>query len=210
MIKIKEIEGSDTISASRLTINSNFIQLNNWINKFSDKFGIELNKGVLSISNGSLYSKKATFDNIMIGQNLSSIDNRGNGIFKSIKSDDMNVGILKIDSIIHTKSIEIIGNEIGNIYKIDVNDDVIYADCSTGLQIDITDISSLNGKRITIINTSADPGTIDIGGNTGFNDPYFTEAIEVAGSSAYKSSITLQWNSSIKSWMVISAINITC
>lgn len=63
------ILGSDSISASRLTINSNFLLLENWINGFVSTFEIDTNNGILNLSNattGSIYAKTGYFDQVQV------------------------------------------------------------------------------------------------------------------------------------------------
>jgi hypothetical protein len=66
-VSTTSILGSDSISASRLTINSNFLLLENWINGFVSTFGIDTNNGILDLSRattGSIYAKTGYFDQL--------------------------------------------------------------------------------------------------------------------------------------------------
>lgn len=68
-VSTTSILGSDSISASRLTINSNFLLLENWINGFVSTFGIDTNNGILNLSQattGSIYAKTGYFDQIQV------------------------------------------------------------------------------------------------------------------------------------------------
>jgi hypothetical protein len=68
-VSTTSILGSDSISASRLTINSNFLLLQNWVNGFVDNFGIDTNNGILNLSGattGSIYAKTGYFDQIQV------------------------------------------------------------------------------------------------------------------------------------------------
>ena len=63
------ILGSDSISASRITINSNFLILDNWVNGFVSTFGIDTNNGILNLSaasTGSIYAKTGYFDQVQV------------------------------------------------------------------------------------------------------------------------------------------------
>ena len=66
-VNINEILGSDSISGSRITINSNFLILQNWINGFESVFGINTSTGVLNLSGaaaGQIIAKVGKFDTI--------------------------------------------------------------------------------------------------------------------------------------------------
>jgi len=63
------ILGSDSISASRITINSNFLLLDNWINGYVSTFGIDTVNGILNLSSattGSILAKTGYFDQIQV------------------------------------------------------------------------------------------------------------------------------------------------
>jgi len=64
-----EILGSDSISASRLTINSNFLALENWINGYVSTFGIDTINGILNLSTattGSISAKTGYFNQVQV------------------------------------------------------------------------------------------------------------------------------------------------
>lgn len=68
-VSTTSILGSDSISASRLTINSNFLLLQNWVNGFVSTFGIDTNNGILDLSSattGSIYAKTGYFDQVQV------------------------------------------------------------------------------------------------------------------------------------------------
>ena len=128
---------------------------------------------------------------------------------------------------------------VNSPYAITGLEDVIYANCGpTGFYMKVIDGSSPvggtlpnlpQGKRITIVNTSASSGFIHTGvtGNgstyyTGFNTSanygaYSSSGITVASGKSYRSSITLQWEPRVGqgqatqngSWIVLSATNMT-
>lgn len=63
------ILGSDSLSASRITINSNFLILDNWINGYVSTFGIDTVNGILNLSSattGSISAKTGYFDQIQV------------------------------------------------------------------------------------------------------------------------------------------------
>jgi hypothetical protein len=68
-VSTTSILGSDSISASRITINSNFLLLENWINGYVSTFGIDTNNGILDLSNattGSIYAKTGYFNQVQV------------------------------------------------------------------------------------------------------------------------------------------------
>ena len=71
-VNTTSILGSDSISASRTTINSNFLILDNWVNGFVSIFGIDTNNGILNLSaasTGSIYAKTGYFDQVQVPAN---------------------------------------------------------------------------------------------------------------------------------------------
>ena len=71
-VNTTSILGSDSISASRTTINSNFLLLENWINGYVSTFGIDTINGILNLSQattGSVYAKTGYFDQIQVPAN---------------------------------------------------------------------------------------------------------------------------------------------
>ena len=89
-VSTTSILGSDSISASRITINSNFLLLENWINGFVDTFGIDTNNGILNLSQattGSIYAKTGYFDQIQVpssGSFTARILSSGAGSFSDV------------------------------------------------------------------------------------------------------------------------------
>jgi len=68
-VSTTSILGSDSISASRITINSNFLLLENWINGYVSTFGIDTINGILNLSaatTGSIYAKTGYFNQIQV------------------------------------------------------------------------------------------------------------------------------------------------
>ena len=89
-VSTTSILGSDSISASRITINSNFLLLQNWINGYVSTFGIDTNNGILNLSQattGSIYAKTGYFDQIQVPANstfTARILSSGAGTFSDI------------------------------------------------------------------------------------------------------------------------------
>ena len=89
-VSTTSILGSDSISASRITINSNFLLLQNWINQYYDVFGIDLTNGILDLSaasTGRISAKTGKFDQIILpsgGTALAQILSTGAASFVSV------------------------------------------------------------------------------------------------------------------------------
>ncbi len=91
-VSTTSILGSDSISASRTTINSNFLLLQNWINQYVDVFGIDSVNGILDLSaasTGRISAKTGKFDQIIVpvgGTALAQINSNGSSQFVSVAS----------------------------------------------------------------------------------------------------------------------------
>lgn len=91
-VNINEILGSDSISGSRVTINSNFLTLQNWINGYVSVFGIDTTNGILDLSSastGKVQAKIGRFDSLSLpssGTSAASISSAGAGSFTGIQT----------------------------------------------------------------------------------------------------------------------------
>ena len=91
-VNTTSILGSDSISASRITINSNFLLLDNWVNGFVSTFGIDTNTGILNLSlasTGSIYAKTGYFDQVQVpavGSFLARILSSGAASFTGVST----------------------------------------------------------------------------------------------------------------------------
>jgi hypothetical protein len=91
-VSTTSILGSDSISASRITINSNFLILDNWVNGFVSTFGIDTNNGILNLSSastGSIYAKTGYFDQVQVpsaGSFLARILSSGAASFTGVST----------------------------------------------------------------------------------------------------------------------------
>lgn len=91
-VNINEILGSDSISGSRVTINSNFLTLQNWINGYVSVFGIDTTNGILDLSSastGKVQAKIGRFDSLSLpssGTSTASISSAGAGSFTGIQT----------------------------------------------------------------------------------------------------------------------------
>jgi len=91
-VNINEILGSDSISGSRVTLNSNFLILQNWINGYVSVFGIDTTNGILNLSGastGSVIAKIGRFDSISLpstGTAKTSFNSLGGGLFVDVQT----------------------------------------------------------------------------------------------------------------------------
>lgn len=94
-VNITEILGSDSISGSRVTINSNFLILQNWINGYSTVFGIDSINGILDLSQastGKVAAKIGAFSSISVpasGTTTASINSAGQASFVNVSSTSL-------------------------------------------------------------------------------------------------------------------------
>jgi len=96
-VNITEILGSDSISGSRITINSNFLILQNWINGYVQVFGVDTTNGILDLtssSTGKVAAKIGRFDSLSLpasGTALTSFDSIGGASLVSLSSTNVTV-----------------------------------------------------------------------------------------------------------------------
>jgi hypothetical protein len=91
-VNTTSILGSDSISGSRTTINSNFLLLQNWINNYYTVFGLDTINGIIDLtgaSTGRISAKTGKFDSIIVpsgGTALAQINSSGAGSFASLST----------------------------------------------------------------------------------------------------------------------------
>ena len=91
-VNINEILGSDSISGSRVTINSNFLTLQNWINGYITTFGVDSVNGILDLtgaSTGRVSAKIGRFNSLSLpatGTATASINSLGQSTFASVQT----------------------------------------------------------------------------------------------------------------------------
>jgi hypothetical protein len=94
-VNTTSILGSDSISASRTTINSNFLTLENWINNYNTVFGLDTVNGIINLtgaSTGRVSAKTGKFDSIVVpsgGTALAQINSSGAGSFSSVATTNL-------------------------------------------------------------------------------------------------------------------------
>jgi hypothetical protein len=91
-VNINEILGTDSISGSRITLNSNFLILQNWINGYVNVFGVDTINGIINLSSaptGSVLAKIGRFDSFSTPANgtaLSTVNQLGQASFVSVST----------------------------------------------------------------------------------------------------------------------------
>lgn len=94
-VNINEILGSDSISGSRVTINSNFLTLQNWINGYITTFGVDSINGILDLtgaSTGKVAAKIGRFDSLSLpaaGTATASVNSLGQSTFASVQTTNI-------------------------------------------------------------------------------------------------------------------------
>jgi hypothetical protein len=291
-VNTTSILGSDSISASRTTINSNFLTLENWINNYNTVFGLDTVNGIINLtgaSTGRVSAKTGKFDSIIVpsgGTALAQINSSGAGSFSSVSTTNLTgSGTLTFGAgssltqngtstfagsttfsgsttLNNTMTLGPVGNfasgntigasgatagtafpssatgggggrgtSSGNPYVITAQEDVIYAQCSSGFYMSVgtngaTAANLPAGLRITIINTETSAGSIKTGVQgstyTGFNTAsgygqFPSTGITVDANRPYQSSIQLQWEPRVGkgtgsqegSWVVLGSSNMS-
>ena len=106
-VNINEILGSDSISGSRVTLNSNFLILQNWINGYVTGFGIDTINGIINLSNastGRVQAKIGKFDSISLpstGASLASLSALGAASFTDVQTTTFTAsGALNANSVV--------------------------------------------------------------------------------------------------------------
>jgi hypothetical protein len=106
-VNINEILGSDSISGSRVTLNSNFLILQNWINGYVNVFGIDTINGILDLSGattGKVQAKIGKFDSISLpstGTALASLSALGAASFTDVQTTTFTAsGALNANSLV--------------------------------------------------------------------------------------------------------------
>jgi len=94
-VNTTEILGSDSISGSRITINSNFLLLQNWINGFVTVFGVDSVNGIMDLSSastGKVMAKIGSFNSIQVpaaGVATATINSSGQASFSSVQTTSL-------------------------------------------------------------------------------------------------------------------------
>jgi hypothetical protein len=180
-VSTTSILGSDSISASRITINSNFLILENWINGYVSTFGIDTNNGILNLSNattGSIYAKTGYFNQIQVpasGSFTARILASGAGSFSAVSTTTFtSSGLTTINGSLAQTGISTFGATASFIGGVNLNGSVVLGS---------------NGN-MTSTNTTYDPGATSgqpfpssttLGGGgylTSINSPYAVTGLE--------------------------------
>ena len=165
------ILGSDSISASRITINSNFLTLNNWINGFVSTFGIDTNNGILNLSSastGSIYAKTGYFDQVQVpatGNFLARILSSGAASFTGVSTTTFtSSGLTTISGSLVQNGASTFGATAAFNSPVNINGSLI-----------LGPNGNLRSTNTNILSTSAFPVSDTLGGGgifTTVNAPY--------------------------------------
>jgi hypothetical protein len=171
------ILGSDSISASRSTINSNFLVLDNWVNGFVSIFGIDTNNGILNLSaasTGSIYAKTGYFDQIQVpavGSFLARILSSGAASFTGVSTTTFtSSGLTTISGSLVQSGTSTFGATASFNSPVNINGSLILG--SSG---------NLRSTNTNILSTSAFPVSDTLGGggiSTTVNAPYAITGLE--------------------------------
>jgi hypothetical protein len=171
-VSTTSILGSDSISASRITINSNFLLLENWINQYVDVFGIDSVNGILDLSTsstGRISAKTGKFNQIIVpvgGTALAQINSSGSGQFVNISTTTLTASGLSTFSGILNSNNTVTFNSTTNLLGSNnlngsfvllssghfVSQNSIYASGATAGQV-FADCASGGGGRVTLVGT---------------------------------------------------------
>jgi len=153
-VSTTSILGSDSISASRITINSNFLILENWINGYVSTFGIDTNNGILNLSNattGSIYAKTGYFNQIQVpasGSFTARILASGAGSFTDVSTTTFtSSGLTTINGTLVQTGISTFGATASFNSPVNLNRSVV-----------LGPINGVAGGNIISQNTTYDPG----------------------------------------------------
>ena len=121
-VSTTSILGSDSISASRITINSNFLLLENWINQYVNVFGVDSTNGILDLSaasTGRISAKTGRFDQLTIpagGTGLAQINSSGIGQFVGVSTATLTASGVTTFSGLFTSSNTATFNSTTNLF----------------------------------------------------------------------------------------------
>jgi hypothetical protein len=174
-VNTTSILGSDSISASRITINSNFLLLDNWVNGFVSTFGIDTNTGILNLSlasTGSIYAKTGYFDQVQVpavGSFLARILSSGAASFTGVSTTTFtSSGLTTVSGSLIQSGISTFGATASFNNPVNINGSLIFG--SSG------NITSTNTKPDTALAPGqAFPVSDTLGGGgifTTVNAPY--------------------------------------
>lgn len=179
--------------------------------------------GAISISGASTYSSTATFGATAAFNSVAQLNGRVEiGTSSSLVNKNVNAAPTT-------------GTAVATPYEITGLESIIYFDFSSDVFLKVSDAPTAttanasalpNGFILTIVNSSASAGSLVAGiQNTGTGSFYYTgfntdtvvySIIDSDASRAYRSSITLRWDSTIDSsgsqpgsWTVLNAVNFT-
>jgi hypothetical protein len=231
MIVITELLGTDSVSASRFTINANFNSIKNEVDSIESVFGLSLTAGNIDItgnSGGQILANFGGFNNISLPSAGAPVITL-NGTTGGVVCNSINVGAVQAATVNISNGLDNQGSSnfaqaatFGGVVtlnnglrynRVDVgatvshtvlnSDRVIIFDGSGGTLEVLPDVSLLDGHVITLVKREAGACALDTTNIAGFLSGSITFSTD-----SYKSSITLMWNSAISSFVVIGSSNV--
>lgn len=181
-VNITEILGSDSISGSRVTINSNFLILQNWINGYTTVFGVDGVNGILNLTQssiGRISAKSGYFNTLNIpssGTSLASVNSAGQANFSSVSTTTLTssgsvnfTGSVTISSL---ASLTVGGTASynGNLYS---NSNFILGPQGSITSQNTTYKPGLTSGQVLDLNTAGGGGVTG-----GLNSPYSVNGLE--------------------------------
>lgn len=230
MIVIKEILGSDSISASRFQINANFNSIKNEFNQMQSVLGISLTAGNIDVSaqqGGQVLAK-------FVGTNQLSLPAAGtptillNGTSGSVQAQSVQALTAQFAQAQFTNGIDNQGTSnfggtatfgglvqlggglrfgrvaVGDIATATVlnTDRVVEFSCSSGQLALQADPSLLDGHVVTLVKLGTGACALDVQNIDGFLGGSVGFSTD-----AYKSSVTLMYRSSTNTFCIIGSSN---
>jgi len=183
-VNTTEILGSDSISGSRVTINSNFLILQNWINGYITVFGVDSVNGILDLtgaSTGKVMAKIGAFNSIAVpstGTAYAAVNSSGQASFTSVSTTTLTAsGTVTLNGSVTmgTSSVLVVGGTASYNGSLSAN-----AAFQLGVQGHVisqnkTILSGLTAGSAFPVNTSGSGGG---GVVTSVNSPYALTGLE--------------------------------
>ena len=180
-VSTTSILGSDSISASRLTINSNFLLLENWINGFISTFGIDTNNGILDLSQattGSIYAKTGYFDQLQFpstGTFTARILSSGAASFSDVSTVSFtSSGLTTVNGSLVQNGLSTFGATATFNSSVNMNGSLVTGPLGSNISKNTTYLTGLTAEQ-------AFPASNNLGGGgiyTTLNNPYQVTGLE--------------------------------
>jgi len=234
---ITELLGTDSLSGSRFTINANFNALKDEVNNIESVFGLSLTSGNIDVSatsGGSIKGKIGGFNSIVLPANgTSSITLTGTT--GAMVANNLTLNTSLQSPVINITLGGAFNNQGTSVFDgaATFNDMAILLNGLVYGKINVGSVAThtvLNSDRVIIFTCASSPGSLSPTPDTGLLDGHvitfvkngvgacFLDTTNIQGFSvgsidfsvdAYKSSISLMWNTATSKWIVINSSNMT-